>query len=277
MRILIFGNGYLASEYTRANIFNEVYRSSADITHHQQIQEETRIHHPDAIINCAGKTNLEWCRDNQLQALFSNVVGPLFLLRMANEMNIPLVHIGSGCIFEGIGEKGQGFTENDTPNPQCFYSYTKVMADNFLMQANTQSVLIIRIRQPFSEIQHPRNLITKLITYEKLIISPNSMTYVPDLVATTKFLLEKKQFGIFNICNPSTISPYEIGVLAKKYLGSQKNIIPISKEELDDMDKHQHREKRVDTIINTNKLQHCSIFLEDVHTRIKFALQQYRT
>ena len=274
MRILIFGNGYIGNEYLNSNVFEEVFMSDKDITRMGQIETEIERFKPDVVLNCAGRTNLEWCRDNPSDTIASNIAGPLNLLNVCKKYNICLVHLGSGCIFEG-DNKGQGFREQDKPAPQCFYTYTKAAADELLLRTGYKNLLILRLRQPFSDKFHPRNLITKLLGYAKLITSPNSMTYLPDLILATRHLLEKKVNGIFNVCNTGVISPYEIVLMAKEILGPQKDFTPISKSQLDEMDKKNNREKRVDAILNGDKLAKTGFKMPEVCERVKESLRNF--
>ena len=298
MKILIFGNGYIGNEYLNSNVFEDIFMSKMDITRMGEIETEIERFKPDVVLNCAGRTNLEWCRDNPLDTVMSNIQGPLSLLSACKKYNICLVHLGSGCIFEG-DNGGQGFTEEDVPTPRCFYTYTKALADELLLKTGYKNLLILRIRQPFSDFSHPRNLITKLLSYEKLITSPNSMTYLPDLILATKHLLEKKANGIFNVCNTGVISPYEIAMAAKSILGLKNDFTPleiarpkgpsgaqararfltgfttISKVQLDEMDKKNNREKRVDTILSGDKLAKTGFEMLQVQQRVKESLQLF--
>jgi len=273
MRILIFGNGYIGNEYLNSNVFDDIFMSKMDITRMGEIEAEIEKFKPDVVLNCAGRTNLEWCRDNPSDTIMSNIQGPLSLLSACKKYNIYLVHLGSGCIFEG-DNGGQGFKEEDAPAPRCFYTYTKALADELLLKTGYKNFLILRIRQPFSDFSHQRNLITKLLSYEKLITSPNSMTYLPDLILATKHLLEKKANGIFNVCNAGVISPYEIAMTAKSILGLKKDFFPISKSQFDEMDRKNNREKRVDAILNGDKLAKTGFEMPEVGKQVKRAIQQ---
>jgi dTDP-4-dehydrorhamnose reductase len=277
MRTLIFGKGYLGTSFAASPMFGESLLSSADITDGAKVREEIRRHHPHAVINCAGKTSLEWCRDNKMKALEVNVAGPFFILQACAETSIPMVHMSSGCIYEGEGAKGRRFSEKDTPDPKCFYSKSKALAEELLMQAEYPRLLILRLRQPFSGAPDPRNLITKILSYQKLIISPNSMTYVPDLISATAFLLKNNQRGIFNVCNEGSVSPYEIALQAKKILKIWKKYTPISKDELDILDAGNNREHRVDALLNMGKLRATGFKMPKVKKRVLDALKNYKS
>ncbi len=115
--------------------------------------------------------------------------------------------IGSGCIYQG-DNGGKGFSEEDSPNfTGSFYSLTKCVIDQMLKPF---PVLQLRLRMPFDDEPNPRNLITKLSTYSKILDAENSLTYLPDLMRVTKALVLKRATGIYNVTNPGPASPYRI-------------------------------------------------------------------
>lgn len=277
MKILAYGKGYIGNALAASAFFPDAILSPRDITEKRNIEEDCEEHAPDVIVNCAGKTNLEWCQNNRAQAVHVNVIAPFFMQEACRMRNISFVHLSSGCIFEGAGPRGAGFTEKDAPRPACFYSRTKAWADAFLRAARYPKTLILRIRQPFSAVPHPRNLITKILSYDRLIASPNSMTCVEDLFLALRFLLKKNARGIFHTCNEGTLSPYEIAAMAQEILGIEKEYVPISKKELDEENVRRGKEKRVDAIISSEKLARAGFLLPPVRDRMRRALAEYGT
>ena len=69
MKILVFGNGYIGNEYINSKVFVDIKISKADVTRVCEIEQTVEEYKPDVIINTAGKTNLEWCRDHKLETL----------------------------------------------------------------------------------------------------------------------------------------------------------------------------------------------------------------
>jgi hypothetical protein len=86
---------------------------------------------------------------------------------------VPWGHVSSGCIYTGSRPDGRGFTETDTPNftfrtNNCsFYSGTKALGEEVL--AGKPNVYIWRLRIPFDHVDNPRNFLTKLIRYQRLL------------------------------------------------------------------------------------------------------------
>lgn len=279
MKILLFGSqGYLGGAYLKSEIFNnnQFITPEIDITKLEQVEKTINNNKPDVIINCAGQTNLEWCRDNQVESFAANVSGPQNILKWAVKNNAYFVHLSTGCIFEGAGQDGRGFTEDDEPTPRCFYAETKSKADALLMESQYDKLLILRLRLPISPDMHLKNLISKVINFSALSDSQNSMTYVPDLIAATKFLIENNQSGIFNVCNSGTISPYEIANMAKQIGITDKELRKVSKQELDEMEKKSGKEHRVDAIMNMNKLENLGFKMENIKTRAIEAMEKYK-
>ncbi|PIR52099.1 hypothetical protein COU77_02180, partial [Candidatus Peregrinibacteria bacterium CG10_big_fil_rev_8_21_14_0_10_49_16] len=180
MNILIFGSrGYMGQNFFR--LFSGSFGSDVDIADSAAVGKEFDRVQPDVVINCAAKTgrpNIDWCEDHKADTLRSNVTGPLVLLEMCLKAGCHLVHMSSGCIYQG-DNGGHGFSENDPPNFfGSFYARTKIWAEAVLKEF---PMLILRPRMPFENNAHERNLITKLAKYAKVIDVQNSMTYAPDL------------------------------------------------------------------------------------------------
>ena len=101
-------------------------------------EKEILDKNPEAIINCAGKTgkpNVDWCEDHKVETLYSNVVGPLVLVKVCQELGKYFVHVGTGCVYEG-DNNGKGFTEEDKPNFfGSFYSKSKIWSQEALEEA----------------------------------------------------------------------------------------------------------------------------------------------
>ncbi len=149
----------------------------------------------------------------------SNVIGTLNLCDVAFIHKIHVTNFATGCIFEyddnhPLGS-GVGFKEEDTPNfTASFYSMTKGLVEKLLRFY--PNVLTLRVRMPISDDLHPRNFITKISKYERVVNIPNSMTVLHDLLPVAIDMSEKEVLGIINFTNPGVISHNEILDLYKK-------------------------------------------------------------
>jgi dTDP-4-dehydrorhamnose reductase len=172
----------------------------------------------DIIINCIGYTgtpNVDACEVNKYTCLLANTLIPFWLSEVSGKRKI--VHLSTGCIFDG----DKNFNENDEPNYiGSFYSKTKLLAEDAF---NLEKDIIVRLRMPITLDNDPKNLITKLLKYDKLINEKNSVTFVPDLVGAIGALIDKNASGIFNVVNSPAVSHKEI----MKTLGVEKQYMSL--------------------------------------------------
>ena len=160
----------------------------------------------------------------QVETIRANVIGCLNLADVTNSQGIHMTYYGTGCIFhydEKHPEGGKGFTEDDEPNfTGSYYSHTKAIVENLLKQF--PNVLTLRVRMPIvGDLLYPRNFITKIIKYEKIINIPNSMTVLPELLPLSVEMAKRKLTGIMNYTNPGAISHNEILELYKQYVDEE--------------------------------------------------------
>jgi dTDP-4-dehydrorhamnose reductase len=272
MKYLIFGrNGWLANKLK--DYLGDAIVSDVDILDLPAVRKELEEKNPEVVINAAGITgrpNIDWCEDHKAETIAGNVTAPLNLLQATQEKGFYLVHFGSGCIFQGDND-GKGFKEDDPAEPPSFYSWTKFWTDSILKNF---PVLIVRLRLPIDVEPGSRNAIDKVLKYENVIDSENSVTVVPDLLDVTRQLIEKKKTGIYHVTNPGAISPAEIMELYKKIIDPGHEFKVVKVEEL--YEKGLAKAKRSNTILNTEKLEAEGIYMKPIKERIVEVLEEYK-
>lgn len=149
------------------------------------------------------------------------MIGCLNLADVTNAAGIHMTYYGTGCIFhydESHPIGGPGFSESDAPNfTGSYYSHTKAIVEDLLRQF--PNVLVLRVRMPIvADLLYPRNFITKIIKYEKVINIPNSMTVLPELLPLSLEMARRGLTGIMNFTNPGAISHNEVLQLYKDYV-----------------------------------------------------------
>ena len=69
------------------------------------------------------------------------------------------------------------------------------------------NVYIWRLRIPFNEVDNPRNYLTKLMRYPRLLEAANSISQLEEFVAATFACWEKRvPFGTYNVTNPGHVT-----------------------------------------------------------------------
>ncbi|KAI7277414.1 hypothetical protein KC345_g6613 [Hortaea werneckii] len=101
------------------------------------------------------------------------------------------------------------FRETDPANfSGSFYSYTKSRVEDILK--HYPSVLILRLRMPVSDDLHPRNFVTKITSYARVVNIPNSNSILHDLLPLAVAMAEHQETGVVNFTNPGAISHNEV-------------------------------------------------------------------
>ena len=133
-----------------------------------------------------------------------------------------MMNFATGCIFEYDAKhplgSGIGFKEEDTPNfTGSFYSKTKAMVEELLKDFD--NVCTLRVRMPISlDLNYPRNFITKISRYSKVVNIPNSMTVLDELLPISIEMAKRNLRGIWNFTNPGVVSHNEILEMYKNYM-----------------------------------------------------------
>eukprot|EP00121_Abeoforma_whisleri_P007901 Awhi_evm1s7230 len=182
---------------------------------------------PKYVLHAAGLTgrpNIDWCEEHKLETIQVNVFGTLGLANSCFKRNIHMTNYATGCIYNQVYEgpydpnvPPQIFSESDAPNwTGSFYSVTKTQAE-FLVN-EFPNVLTLRIRMPITGELHPRNFITKISKYPKLINYPNSISNLDDVLPVSLDMTAEGRKGLYNFTNPGFITHFEIMELYKKHV-----------------------------------------------------------
>lgn len=255
-RFLVYGGktGWIGQQIVKLiqDGHHEAICGESRLENREDIFNEIEHFNPDYIINTAGVTgrpNVDWCEDNKQTVVRTNLIGLLNLVDVAYLKNIPVTNFGTGCIFQydeahPIGS-GIGFTEEDEPNfDGSYYSKTKGMLDKLLR--DYPNVLNLRVRMPLSADLNPRNFITKITRYQKVVNIPNSMSVLDDLLPISIEMTLRGLKGNYNFTNPGVISHNEILKLYKQYIDPNFTWTNFTLEEQDEILKAKRSNNELD-------------------------------
>jgi 3,5-epimerase/4-reductase len=293
--ILVLGaSGYVGRAYQRFLAGRGISYLAGDRKRHdyrqreglRRLVEEVR---PEFLINAAGytgKPNVDGCEIHKMECLEGNAIFPGLVEGVCAETNTPWGHVSSGCIFKGNRSDGSGFREEDAPNfsfrqNNCsFYSGTKALGEEILREA--PQCYLWRLRIPFNHINHPRNYLTKVISYARLLEARNSLSQLDDFVqATWECWSRRLPFGVYNVTNPGTITTHEVVELIKKSpLGSRSQVkgkkfsFFASEEEFM---KVAAKTPRSNCVLDSGKLMRFGVKMDEVHEAVEQALARWET
>jgi len=189
----------------------------------ESVAAELEKYKPTHVLNAAGVTgrpNVDWCEDHKQETIRTNIIGCLNVADLCAQKNIHHCLYATGCIFEYDAEHvigGQGFLETDKPNFHgSYYSHTKAIMEGLL--AVYPTTLILRVRMPISDDLSPRNFVTKIASYARVVDIPNSMTVLYDLLPVSLIMAQRGLTGVYNFCNPGAISHNEVLTLYRDYV-----------------------------------------------------------
>ena len=128
--------------------YHSLGRMEMDITNFDQVSSVSREINPSIIINTAAYTNVDQSETDQDLALMVNELGPYNLAKICKILNIPLIHISTDYVFDGMSK--QPYNTSDLVNPQSIYGHSKLRGE-VKIKDNCDSFLILRTAWLFSE------------------------------------------------------------------------------------------------------------------------------
>lgn len=287
MRIALLGStGYVGSEVAaeivaRGHEWLPIRRGDCDTGDVAAVRAHLRQLAPDALINCAGytgKPNVDACERDRARCLAGNAVLPGILAEACGDLGLPWGHVSSGCIYTGRRSDGGGFTEADPPNfsfreNNCsFYSGTKALGEEVL--ADAPRCYIWRLRIPFSHVDSPRNYLSKLMRYDRLLDAENSLSYLPEFVAAGLDCLERQvPYGIYNLTNPGSVTTRQVVQMVAQAGVCEKNYRFFESEE--EFMAQAAITPRSNCVLDSSKAMAAGLKLTEIHQAIRAALAEW--
>lgn len=208
-----------------------------DITNKQQIEDYTRHHNIEAIINCAAYTDVDGAENNQEQANKLNDTAVGYLAEIASKHRIQLIHISTDYVFSG--QHYLPYQETDEPSPQSIYGLSKLAGEKKILE--NQAGIIIRTAWLYSS--YGKNFVKTISSLSKeknqlkvVYDQIGNPTAAADLVKTIFTILQNKPpkkllTGLYHFANEGVCSWYDLAMTIAELEGNQVNIIPIESKD----------------------------------------------
>lgn len=286
MILLLGATGYIGSAFQKSMEILEIpflpiSRHRADYTARDTLVSLIKSTGATFIINAAGHTgkpNVDACERQRSECLAGNAVLP-GTIRYASELTgVPWGHVSSGCIYQGRRPDGNGFSETDTPNfsfrtNNCsFYSGCKALGEECLIGA--ENTYLWRLRIPFNHESTPRNYLTKVMSYERLLDAENSISHLDEFVdACLQCWAKRVPFGTYNITNTGSITTKRVTELISAHLLPEKKYDFFKNEE--EFMKIAAITPRSNCVMDTKKILDVGIKLSDVEDAIIKSLNKW--
>ncbi|MEY4861418.1 MAG: hypothetical protein RL059_1117 [Bacteroidota bacterium] len=187
--------------------------------------EEVR---PSVVVHTASLTSVEKCENNPELAYYVNVELSKMVAKVTKLLDIPMVHISTDHLFDGISSY---MSELEPTNGINVYGKTKALAEKHVGEINSESLIIrsnfygwgTSYRKSFSDyiINSLRNN-HELNLFDDVHYTPILAEY---LIQTVHDLLERRAKGTYNVVSDDRISKYEFGILIADEFELDKSLI----------------------------------------------------
>ena len=225
-----------SSVETESYIKNVDY-CQVDITQKNFVKRLILDFFPDVVINAAAFTNVDQSETKKELAWKINVNGTENIALYCWTTDAHLIHLSTDYIFDG---KSGPYSEDDKPNPICYYGRTKFASENSIRSSGVRFTIIrTNILYGITKFGRPdfvKWVIDSLINEKIIKIVTDQIgnpTYIDDLIVGINKIIEFKKEGVFNIAGKELISRFDFTKLIASFFNlNQKLIHPIITKEL---------------------------------------------
>jgi len=136
------GSGQLASalaELGGARV-HRVGRPDFDFDRPETIAASFRAADPALVVNAAAYTAVDAAETDVEAAFRANRDGPARLARLCAEAGVPLVHVSTDYVFDGL--KGAPYVETDPVSPQGVYGASKLAGERAVLGSGARALIL---------------------------------------------------------------------------------------------------------------------------------------
>ena len=194
---------------------NENWLSYLNFRSFKEYRDDVMKFSPNYLFHLGAFTDLEYCELHPKETYQTNTKSVEHGVKIANELNIPILFISTAGIFNG---KKNIYDENDTPDPIGHYAKSKYLGELFV-QENARKYLICRAGWmmgggPRKDKKFIQKLISQIANGEDELFIVNDKlgtpTYTHDFAKNVKLLIEKGKTGLYNMACKGKTSRLEV-------------------------------------------------------------------
>ena len=201
-----------------------------DITRNEEVKKVFENEKPDAVINCAAMTNVDYCEENQDSCWEINVNAVENLAKSCEALKSHLLHLSTDFVFDG---KSGPYTENDKPNPLHFYAKSKLKSEEIVKKIMTnwtiaRTIIIYGITDNISRsniVLWAKSEIGKGNTINVVNDQYRSPTFAEDLAKGCISIIDKSAYGLYHLSGPKTYSILNLVYQVADFYNLDKSLI----------------------------------------------------
>jgi len=191
---------------------------------------------PDVVVNCSAFTQVDACEDHEQEALAVNGTGASLLATACSERALPLAHLSTDYVFDGMIPAPGCYVESDATNPLSAYGRTKLAGEQAVVAAG-DAHWIVRTQWLYG-LNGPNFVETML----RLAAQHDVLRVVDDQVGSPtsthdlapllwRIVSERPAYGIYHAANGGSCSWYEFAVEIFRQAGVDVRVDPIPTSE----------------------------------------------
>lgn len=205
-----------------------------DITDTQQVQQVISETRPDLVIHGAAYTDVDGCEREPDKAFRVNGLGTWNIASACRAVDAAMVYISTDFVFDG--EKGEPYTEYDTPNPISHYGGSKLAGETHVRTLCPRHYIA---RTSWLYGVHGKNfpyaIINKAKTTKELKVVSDQIgtpTFTIDLARAVKSVIGSPLYGTYHMTNKGSCSWYDFAkrILAQAGMNDVE-VKPIASDE----------------------------------------------
>lgn len=223
---------------------NASIETGLDITKPETLSQIRNATENTWILHLAAKADVDGCEKDkplgeQGPAWLINVEGTGNVLNSCKESGSKMIYISTDFIFDGQKPLGEGYKEEDRPNPINWYAKTKLEGEKLVKESGVP-FLIVRIAYPFrkefpGKLDFVRAIKTRLENKQSVqavtdhVMSP---TYIDDIGSALKTLIDENKTGIYHVVGSASVSPYEASLQIAEIFHLDPSLITQTKRDV---------------------------------------------
>ena len=201
-----------------------------DITKNEEVKKVFENENPDAVINCAAMTNVDYCEENQDSCWEINVKAVENLAKSCEVSKSHLLHLSTDFVFDG---KSGPYNEDDKPNPLHFYAKSKLKSEEIVKKIMTnwtiaRTIIIYGITDNMSRsniVLWAKKEIENGNTINVVNDQLRSPTLAEDLAKGCISIIDKSAFGLYHLSGPKTYSILDLVHKVADFYNLDKSLI----------------------------------------------------
>lgn len=230
--ILVFGfNGQVATELRKSNRVIALNRNDANLNNPSSCYDAIINFNPKAVINAAAFTSVDDAEEQEELSFTVNAEAPRAMAIACLELDIPLVHISTDYVFDGIFT--QPLKPSDKTNPLNIYGESKLKGENYVLQSNCIYAIVRTswVFSPFGKnfVKTMLKLSTEreeLTIVEDQISAPTSAKSIAiaSLSIADELIRDKRKTGIYHFTGQPYVSWFDFAKIIFKIANSNIKI-----------------------------------------------------